>query len=157
MVSCCLNFNNSPDILVKIDTATPQKPYKMDKKYFMEYLGKDDSSRAVIRFFFHRRQWAKEYIIIPMAIAGTTALAFGIYEWISYGAQINFLWVIPITFIARAALTLGIIGTIHILRYSRKRLYKILERYNSGQGMPHKLMYKNSHIRKNIIRMKLNS
>ena len=129
-------------------TINISKPYKMNEHEFLRLLGKDDSSRAMISLFFNKRKKAKSMIFIPLAIAVIFGITYGIFASAGTLKSASYLVFIPGFIAAGVAIVLGIIGTIYLLKYSRKRLYHILRDYESGKPMPHKIVYKNPYFKK---------
>jgi hypothetical protein len=137
------------------DTAGKNnKPWKKNENEFLSEYGKDDSSRALIRFFFDRRKLARRLILIPFAIDLTFASALGIYVLVRMGAYLSYPWAIASLFLIFASITLFIVAAATGMRYSRKRLYYILLKYESGYPLSTKWAKKNRFFKRYILQGK---
>jgi hypothetical protein len=137
------------------DTSGQSKnSWKKSESEFLNIYGKDDSSRALIRFFFDRRKLARRLMIIPVAIDLTLALTLGIYGLTSMGLYLNYLWGSAVLFLAFASITLFIVAAGTWMRYSRKRLYHILTQYESGVPLPQKWARKNRFFKRFMLQGK---
>ena len=87
-------------------------------------------------------------IFIPLAIAVIFGITYGIFASAGTLKSAGYLVFIPGFIAAETVIVLGIIETIYLLKYSRKRLYHILRDYESGKPMPHKIVYKNPYFKK---------
>jgi hypothetical protein len=109
------------------DTSIRGKPYKINEQQFMEKYGTDDSSRALIRYFFHHRSVGLRFLFIPPG-AGLIISAVVILSRVC----LNWLLFLYLCVAAEAVFVLMIIGGVYLLRYTRKKLLRLLLQYHSG-------------------------
>ena len=129
-----LNFTNT-SAAIKIsyaDTNINKLSYKQSKQYFLEKYGKDDSTRALINYFFKKRIDGIYETFVPLAVGGGSAL---LLNNIKVGAM---LILVPITLaLVLYACPIYIInGQVKWISFSRKRLLGYLIDYNSGKPLP---------------------
>ncbi len=124
------------------DTIPERKVYKISQQQFLERYGTDDTTRAIINYYFLRYKKATKrlipysLIIIGSGILYATSVVNG-------AAGVVLVW---------GSITIGamlIFGTLllsscaDLLKFSRKKLLKILDNYSSGRGIP-------SNLKKNL-------
>jgi hypothetical protein len=124
-----------------------KKAYKINREEFLEKYGCDDSSRALINFYFKKRNHQKGNFLAGAGALLIAGIAFGSvnnlmnddknynYDNGLPNAQTTFL---AIAIIVMAFMGLPLIisgGTLWII-YSRKKLLKLLDRYNNGKSIP---------------------
>ena len=125
------------------DTVSPSlNDYKLNREQFYETYGKDDSSRALIGFYFHKRNNAKKMTFVGAGLAITLVVIGGLViannstvpgTVDSYGAVFG-LYFLSICFYGSLALmTVGIVRWIIL---SRKKLMRLLEDYFAGKSIP---------------------
>jgi hypothetical protein len=125
------------------DTTKPEKEYKLNRDQFLEKYGKDDSSRALINYYFSRRTSAKILFFInvwqipfwpfPFSYNLKTAESNSSTIGQSLGAFIISLIFLCLLF---ASFGLATAGSAEWLKHSRKRLLKQLNNYFNGRPMP---------------------
>ncbi len=98
------------------DTSVPKQEYKLSKEEFLEKYGRDDSSRALIKFYFFNRNL---HYSNPRVFFQDPALFLG--------GLILLIAVIPIVTIYEMALR---------LKFTRKKLLRQLQSYNRGNAIP---------------------
>lgn len=127
-----------------LDTSIDRSNYKEPKHFFLENYGKDDSSKALINYFFRKRKTAFYQTVIPIVVGG------GLTILLAKAFNRNN---IPVTkddyggiVIAGALVTVVlqsagqiIDGQITWLVFSRHKLLKTLVGYNSGQPLPKRI------------------
>ena len=135
------NISFSAQLIVTVtDTTLLKNNYKLSQRKFMANYGKDDSSRALIRFFFKKRHigeaglFANVPFVALFATIPITARGTGSAGSIA-------LNVIIYTSIALLIATSGfaIISAGLWLRYSRKELLHQLANYGNGNPIPEKI------------------
>ena len=128
--------------------VTDSIPYHISKQQFLSEYGKDDTAKAVINYFFKQHKKAKKGIIPYSLIsaAGTILYATTIAGG-NAGTVIILGTIVIVVTAVSGALLLG--SLIDLVKFSRKRLFKILDNYFSGKGIPRRLK-KNLYSDKDI-------
>ncbi len=137
LLSLFLNFTNT-SAAIKIsyvDTSINKLSYKQSKQYFLEKYGRDDSTRALINYFFKKRKDGIYETFVPLAVGVGSAL---LLNNIKVGAM---LILVPITIaLVLYACPIYIIdGQVKWISFSRKKLLGYLIAYNSGKSLPAKI------------------
>jgi hypothetical protein len=119
------------------DTVYKSKLHKISKKEFLDQYGYDDSTRALIRYFFKDRSKSKKSLIIfggVTLLAAIVALNDGPGNTLLIGVYI-------------ACILLVLLGSIIVLfniyflvSNSRKKLYRILQAYQNNTPLPKKIV-----------------
>ena len=118
--------------------------HKHSKQYFLDNYGKDDSSRALINYFFKKRKDAfYESVISPVA-GGASVLILNLFLKSMANVKedtggLGFSVAIPLILIIYAVPVYIIDGQIKWLIFNRRKLLTILESYNSGNSLPAKI------------------
>ncbi len=119
-----------------VSSQQPLKEYPHPKEYFLNKYGKDDSSRAMIEFFFKKKHQGKKETIW-WAIIGTIASVLFIAvidSTIGFGI-VGLLLAISLGVIPYGAIIGMAIGIYKWIYFRRKRLEKLLDDYNAGKGI----------------------
>ena len=122
------------------DTALQRSCYKRSRQQFIEMYGQDPHARALINFYFRRKNPGirTAAIGVPLTVIPFIALntvnqwpdeTFG--DGIAKGIAESY-----IALFISAGITALLIGSCVWLRYSRSRLYQLLKDYASGQPLP---------------------
>lgn len=141
-------FFNFPVLAAKIivnDSSIIPKENQQSKKYFLDKYGKDDSSRALIEFFFKRQHTGKLEAFIWAGIGSASSIFFDRVIVNGTGPPLGALGVLIGIFTACLIWTSigGVLAGIFILlKYNRKRLLKLLVNYDEGKGIPKSFLYK---------------
>jgi hypothetical protein len=127
------------------DSTVPQKAYKMEKKGFLERYGRDDSSKALIYFYFRKRKVNKN-IFFPGAALGLAAGIgyfpvnnlpdIGEFNTADYKGGNKIFLVLGIFCLAAAGIPLLLVGGSLWMHYSRKKLLKLLNDHFNGRSIP---------------------
>lgn len=117
------------------DTTQPKQLYKISHQQFLDKYGKDDTSRAVIDYFFSYRRKAPTRIIISSVALGAGIALTGVAAISTSILGVAFI-TIPLMAVSAAFL---LSNCTDLLKFSRKKLLKILDNYFDGKGMPMKL------------------
>ena len=118
--------------------SIPAKRHKISHQQFLDKYGQDDTARAVIDYFFHEHKKATRGIIpYTLITAGgitlyATAIAGG-----NAGTVIIIGTIIILITVICATFLLG--SLVDLVKFSRKRLLKILDNYFSGNGIRRRL------------------
>lgn len=81
----CINTLAAP--VNYADTSVNKSSYKQSRQYFLDNYGKDDSTRALINYFFKRRKEAFYETVVPPVAAGVSLLLLNYI--ISNGANVK--------------------------------------------------------------------
>ncbi len=126
------------------DTSINKSNYKHSRQYFLENYGKDDSTKALVNYFFAKREKALIETVIP-AVAGGVAAA--LVARLSYsannptsgkGSGYAGLVIVPAFLVVLYSSVTLIDGQIKWLVFNRRKLLVILISYNSGKSLPKK-------------------
>jgi hypothetical protein len=122
-----------------IDSAGPSKNlYKLSQTEFLNHYGTDDSSRALINLFFNKRHIGRKFLFVPLVLLGSYSIAFGIFLLTSKSMGIGtaIVWGSYLGVVAGLTLVFSLIGGLKLKRYSRKNLYRLLNKYHAGMSIP---------------------
>lgn len=114
------------------------KPWHINKERFIEKFGNSDTSKALIDFWFANRKGG----IIVASIATPFGILFGIPFFKNvfkkpaspnaYAPVIVFSFGLLFSIFTLVSL----VGLLKLVRFSRKKLYKMIVLHQSGQGLP---------------------
>jgi len=130
------------------DTSINKSNYKHSRQYFLENYGKDDSTKALVNYFFAKREKALIETVIP-AVAGGVAAA--LVARLSYsannptsgkGSGYAGLVIVPAFLVVLYSSVTLIDGQIKWLVFNRRKLLVILISYNSGKSLPKKITHR---------------
>ena len=144
------SFASAPMPMTFIDTTNSKKEFKLNKKEFLEKYGKDDSSSALIKFFFQKRKLGAigaftngpfaSFFITAAVVAGSSnsnndgrkAVLIASYAFLA----------LTVTFL--------VLSIVMLIKHTRKELLMQLHNYNAGQAIPKKIS--ESHLYKRILK-----
>jgi hypothetical protein len=125
------------------DTIIDRPAYALTQHEFLERYGRDDSSKALINFFFRKRSPVAGLIGsgVPVTILSSIGLAVAVHgvktESNSLGEQIDYGILALFTGVALGGgVALLSLGTATGIKYSRKRLLLLLNNYFTGSPIP---------------------
>ncbi|HXH99752.1 MAG TPA: hypothetical protein VNI52_05765 [Sphingobacteriaceae bacterium] len=126
------------------DTSVNKSSYKQSKQYFLDNYGKDDSTRALINYFFKKRKEAFYETVVPPVAAGVSLLLLNLI--LNHAANVKedtgggylLVGLSAVVTIYGSAATL-IDGQIKWLVFNRKKLLTVLTDYHSGKPLPKKI------------------
>ena len=125
-----------------IDTNI-NRDYALTQDEFLAKYGRDDSSRALINFFFKRRSPQAGMIGggLVLTAGGTIGLVAAVNgvnnRSNDFGEQLNDLWLAVLAGIAMGAgIALASVGIGLGSRYSKKRLLRLLDNYFASKQIP---------------------
>ena len=127
-----------------------RKPHKLTKQQFLDRYGTDDSSRALINYYFLDRNIASGLTLKSALSLGLTGVLGGIIISTSNdeGKSLNaFFALLLLLAVAYAAALLLLTGTVLLLLQSRRRLFRYLQAYHNGNGLPHRISRKKAFLR----------
>jgi len=121
-----------------------KKPWRIKEKQFIEKFGNNDTGKALINLWFANRKTG----IVTTSVASPSGVLFGIPFFknaFQKPANSNaYAPVITFTFglLFSIFLLVSLVGFLKMIRFSRKKLYKMLVLYQSGQGLPENIRKK---------------
>ncbi|HEV3250859.1 MAG TPA: hypothetical protein VGZ71_07900 [Puia sp.] len=125
------------------DTTIQKKQYKHNKMEFLQYYGKDDSSRALILYYFAKREKSMKFIYVPWGIGIGVGVIIGVvslFKEISLSIPLAlFLYLL-----VEAIVILSLTGVIQLIMFSRKLILRRLNNYFTGKSIPKRI--KRSHL-----------
>jgi hypothetical protein len=115
------------------------KPCRLSEHQFLDKYGKGDSSRALIRYFFQRRRDFRKTTSVSSYITGSSGILFGLSVanarqssgWRGFALGL-LLFLLTSAFV----LTTMFFAAKWLLVMTRRRLFKLTEKYNAGKGIP---------------------
>lgn len=132
----------------RVDSAIqPRKPHKLNQQQFLDRYGTDDSSRALIRYYFPRHQ---TNAVLAVYSGGAMVLAGALAAFVLLTTNfdlLTFLIVVALGAAAYVAALLFVITGIFLLINSRRRLYKFIQNYHNGKGLPRRIGRKKTFLR----------
>jgi hypothetical protein len=141
--------NTFASTLGKADSSIlPQHSHRLGKQQFLTIYGRDDSSRALIKYYYPKRKTG----IILSGYSGSSLVIAGILSAViiysTAGANfLAFLLVLTLLAAAYVAAFLLIAGLVMLLLHSRRRLKKMLLLYFTGEPIPERIRKKDSFQR----------
>ena len=133
----------SVPVFMVMDTSIDRSAYALSQDQFMEKYGRDDSSKALINFFFKRRSPGAGMIggglvLTAGGTVGLIAAVNGVNDRSNdLGQQLNDLWLAVLAGIALGAgVALAAVGIGLGSRYSKQRLLRLLDNYFTGIPIP---------------------
>jgi Zn-dependent protease len=129
--------------LAPADTLIDRPVYDLTHDEFLEKYGRDDSSKALINFFFKRRKPGAGMMgggiaLTVLGAGGLIVAVPGVNDRSNdFNQQLSDLL---LAFLAAIALVAGIalasVGTALGIKYSKKRLLRLLDNYFAGTPKP---------------------
>ena len=138
------------------DTTRPQwlKGHKLSQQQFLDQYGTDDSSRALIKYYFQRRNAAKWILYYGAGTGAVSAIAYALI-WAGAGSATGLGAIFAIIIVLSGLFTgaiFALTGLLFLLTYSRKKLFRLLKNYHRGNGIPKKI--RNAKAFKNLLKQK---
>lgn len=127
--------------VIPFTDSTTGKKHQLTREAFLNRYGTDDSSRALIHYFFDKRQVAQKKAITRAGIAAGAGILFALLV-MSNIFQGNLLLIIAAIGLGSAFwvfLLFGIFSGIVLYSFSRKRLLRLLQAYQQGKPLPKKI------------------
>lgn len=120
-----------------------QNNFKHSQQYFLDNYGKDDSTRALINYFFRVRKAAAVETIVGLVLGGSSAIYIGNAlspnSNFSLGASILAYPLIPFA----AIFTLEVIeGSVIRAVFTKQKLLHLIADYQNGKHLPKKFTHK---------------
>ncbi|RYY21124.1 MAG: hypothetical protein EOP41_08515 [Sphingobacteriaceae bacterium] len=105
--------------------------YQHPQQYFLDHYGTDDSTKALVNYYFKRRRGAAVETVVGLVFTS------GIISGVS-GSNASFFIIVfaPVIFISTFLI---IDGSVTRLIYTRRKLLHLLADYQSGKHLPRKI------------------
>jgi len=155
--------------LMPTDTSIHPQANAITQEAFLAKYGRDDSSKALINFFFQKMKKSEGMVTggLLLGAAGTAGYLVGAHkandQSNSFSDELGYVVLALLgAFALGGGIALASVGTGLLSRYSKKRLLKLLESYFAGtpipRGIARNIMFRsyvqfgewNSEIRKQI-------
>jgi hypothetical protein len=140
LFSCSISSAKASDYLNPVDTST--KPWKISKQAFIRQYGNDSSAALLIEYWYHKHELA----YLALAGGGLGVAVFGgLFGPPTFRPRQNIRPVAnfaPLVFYFGTIPSLGVLlfGYFRLRRYSRKKLYHLLQsRKPAGKRLAKKL------------------
>ncbi|MEJ7693187.1 hypothetical protein [Daejeonella sp.] len=141
----CINILAAP--VNYADTSVNKSTYKQSRQYFLDNYGKDDSTRALINYFFKRRKEAFYETVVPPVTGGLAVVLLAkVVDQINTdfangkATGLSFIVIgVPLLKVIIVSSTALIDGQIKWLVFNRKKLLTVLTDYHSGKPLPKKI------------------
>jgi len=124
--------------VILMDSIPANKPWKLSQQQFLLQYGKDDTSRAIINYYFEQQHnRGQKKILVNTLITVTSITVFAIITSngtpgaIIVGAPFIITGLIFGIFAFRSA--------INMIYFSRKKLYRVLKKYFEAKKIPDSL------------------
>ncbi|HEU5166532.1 MAG TPA: hypothetical protein VFU29_13370 [Chitinophagaceae bacterium] len=128
------------------DTTRTTKPWKISEHQFLDQYGKDDTSRAIINYYFKQYNGGHKHLFVNTAIASAGIALFAII--MANGADAGAIIVgAPFIFGGVIFGMLAFRNAINMIYFSRKKLFKVLKKYFESKKI-------SDSLRKDIYRKK---
>ncbi len=130
------------------DTSINKSNYKHSRQYFLENYGKDDSTKALVNYFFAKREKALIETVIPAVAGGVAAVLVARLSYSANnptsgkGSGYAGLVIVPAFLVVLYSSVTLIDGQIKWLVFNRRKLLVILISYNSGKSLPKKTTHR---------------
>lgn len=124
------------------DSIVDLTPHKNNHRVFLELYGRDDSTKALINYFFKKRKIAFLETVIPVAVGAASAIILN--EIVNMpdnntteGNALLVLTVgLPLAVVLYAVPVYVIDGQVKYIKFSRKKLLRYITSYNAGIPLP---------------------
>ena len=143
LFSSMQSIGASVPVFMVMDTSIDRPTYALSQDQFLAKYGRDDSSKALINFFFKRRSpgagmIAGGLVLTAGGTVGLIAAVNGVNDQSNdLGQQLNDLWLSILAGIALGAgIALAAVGISLGSRYSKQRLLRLLDNYFAGIPIP---------------------
>ncbi|MGI4021089.1 MAG: hypothetical protein ACRYFA_06255 [Janthinobacterium lividum] len=132
---------------IGLDTSINKADYKHSHKYFLENYGKDDSIKALINYYFAKRETAVIRTVVPAITGGLAAFLvakINLNKNPPSGKSSGYagLILVPALIVLVYSAETLVDGQIKWFKFSRHKLLKTLFDHNNGKPLPQKITHK---------------
>ncbi len=111
--------------------------FKHPQQYFLDTYGKDDSTRALINYYFRVRKAAAVETIVGLVLGSSSAIyisnAFSQNSNFSFGASLLAYYIIPFA----GVFALEVIeGSVIRIVFTKQKLLRLIADYQHGKHLP---------------------
>lgn len=146
-ITFVLFFYSDVSASLPVDSSS-SKPYKISQKAFLKKYGADDSSRALINYYFSKRKGLRNGALLYASLAGAGYLVFNAVVTQASGRDVAVTGTGVLAVLLGTALALAVpLVAYRWLRTSRKSLFSMLNDYKMGKPIPEKVMKSSSFQR----------
>jgi hypothetical protein len=125
-------------ISVKDTLVIPKTAHNFNKSQFLSQYAIDDSSRALILYYFYKRKKAVQFMYVPLSIS-MGAAAFSLLALWVLVFELFWLPVFLLIAVAYANVVLAIVGFVELIVFSRRLIIKRLNNYFAGKSIPRRI------------------
>lgn len=141
--SGCTNTSAAVPIF-NSDSSLIIPAHKHSRQHFLENYGKDDTSRALINYFFKKRKIAFLETVGPVAVGGVSAILLNSFiNQVDQSDNIRgsgeIVAIIPLGFVVLLSGAYIIDGQINWLVFNQRKLLRLLETYNRNDHLSYKI------------------
>ncbi|RYY05765.1 MAG: hypothetical protein EOP43_08155 [Sphingobacteriaceae bacterium] len=128
---------------IGLDTSIDQSKYKHAQKYFLENYGKDDSTKALINYYFAKRETALIRTVVPAITGGLATFLVVKTNPNNYSPSGKSSGYAGLIFVPAFIVLVYSAGTLidgqhKWFKFSRHKLLQTLIDYKSGKPLPQK-------------------
>ncbi len=134
--------------VVPIDSIPATKPWKLSQQQFLDQYGKDDTSRAIINYYFEQQlnKGRKNFLVNTLI----TVVSISVFAIITTNGAAGAV-IIGAPFILGGVIfcMLAFSNAINMIYFSRKKLFKVLKKYFETKRIPDSLrkdIYRKKHL-----------
>lgn len=137
VVLACFALNRVVATIIATDSIPVTRPWKISHQQFLDQYGKDDTARAIINYYFQQQARSRKplYVFTPVT-AGVIGVAIPVVTKPGSNSVMSGIVVFFILAVT-GIFTLALWG--HLMKYSRKKLMKMVNKYYCGKGVPGRL------------------
>lgn len=131
----------SSGVLISDTSTLPKKEFKLNKKEFLAKYGTDDTSTALIRYWFLSRSLNNLLVFGSGAVFAASGTGLTISLLQSPPGELNTAagGQILLGIVAVASGLILVASGYSLIKWSRKKLLQILKSYQSNQPLPDKI------------------
>ncbi|MES1198247.1 MAG: hypothetical protein ABUL41_03120 [Chitinophagaceae bacterium] len=120
------------------DSISTSKPWKISHQQFLDQYGSDDTSKAIINYYFRKHDKAQKNLFVNTLITSGAIILYvteiatsSVSTGITFGSLV----------VGSALLfgTFALMNVINLIYFSRKKLYKELKNYFGDKKIPSSL------------------
>ena len=144
LLAFCFLFQISFSAISLWNDSIPTKTHHLSKQDFLNNYGTDDSSRALVKYYFKRNKKAKFNAAIFTSIGVLSSFAFDriILKNSSGGWSVIVALIIgiPLGLLIFESAIIVAFNIFRWIRFSKKNLIKQSERYRAGEALPKRIV-----------------
>jgi hypothetical protein len=125
----------------------PRKPHRLTQQQFLDWYGTDDSSRALIDYYYPKH---RKNAILALYSGGALIVTGSLAALVLAASAGNLLSLLALIALLACAYYFGallLVSLTFLLMHSRRRLYKMLLAYRNGKPISHHSSRKKAFLR----------